>query len=221
MGSNSSSGGGGGNNKTYTSSREIGIMNQYKTPTQRALDTEKAKSEAFQQQGAYSTRRSLENTPSLVMKVIGPAISEPLQKNAIRTRKFFTDYVLGSGGKKNSLYAGMSKAQFEQLSVEKQNEIYSEYSKNRMSGTRDAYGREVRQEGGAIGSSGQVVQAPKVDLAPTTAEVSQSAATDVAEDNVLLRKRRTKAVGRSPTIMTGVTGTTGSLTLGKPSLLGR
>ena len=37
---------------------------------------------------------------------------------------------------------------------------------------------------------------------------------------VLLRKRKTKAKGRSPTIMTGVTGATGSLTLGKPSLLG-
>ena len=73
--------------------------------------------------------------------------------------------------------------------------------------------------GGAITSTGQVVQAPKV-ISPTTAEVSQSAATD-AEDPLYLRKKRTKAVGRSPTIMTGVTGITEGLTLGKPSLLGR
>ena len=73
--------------------------------------------------------------------------------------------------------------------------------------------------GGAIASTGQVVQAPKV-ISPTTAEVSQSAATD-AEDPLYLRKKRTKAVGRSPTIMTGVTGVTEGLTLGKPSLLGR
>jgi hypothetical protein len=88
----------------------------------------------------------------------------------------------------------------QQLSVEKQNKMYSEYSKNRMSGTRDAYGREIRggDGGGAIGTSGQVVQAPTV-TAPTTAEVSQSAAADAAEDNILLRKRRAKAVGRSPT----------------------
>jgi hypothetical protein len=46
--------------------------------------------------------------------------------------------------------------------------------------------------GGAIGTSGQVVQAPTV-TAPTTAEVSQSAAADAAEDNILLRKRRAKA----------------------------
>jgi len=74
-------------------------------------------------------------------------------------------------------------------------------------------------DGGATGTSGQVVQAPTV-TAPTTAEVSQSTATE-AEDPILLRKRKVKAKGRSPTIMTGVTGATGSLTLGKPSLLGR
>lgn len=74
--------------------------------------------------------------------------------------------------------------------------------------------------GGAMTTSGQVVQAPKVDAAPTTAEVSQVTATE-AEDPILLRKRKAKARGRSPTIMTGVTGATGSLTLGKPSLLGR
>ena len=220
MGSNSSSGGGGGNNNTYKTSREIGITTQYSKT--REQDIKKEKEKAFQEQGAYNTRRSLENTPSLITKILEPAISEPLQKNAIRTRNFFTDYVLGEGGKKNSLYAGMNKSQFEKLSVEKQNEMYSEYSKNRMSGTRDAYGREIRggDGGGAIGTSGQVVQAPTV-TAPTTAEVSQSAATDVDEDNILLRKRRAKAIGRSPTVMTGVTGATGSLTLGKPSLLGR
>tara|TARA_X000001382_G_scaffold11139_2_gene7592 strand:- start:351 stop:869 length:519 start_codon:yes stop_codon:yes gene_type:complete len=76
------------------------------------------------------------------------------------------------------------------------------------------------------GGGNQVVQAPTVPTipevtAPTTAEVSQSAATDTVEDSILLRKRKAKARGRSPTILTGVTGVTGSLTLGKPSLLGR
>ena len=74
--------------------------------------------------------------------------------------------------------------------------------------------------GGAIASSGQVVQAPEV-TAPTTAEVSQATTTDVVEDPIELRKRRVKARGKTPTIMTGVTGVTADLTLGKPSLLGR
>lgn len=67
----------------------------------------------------------------------------------------------------------------------------------------------------------QVVQSP------STAEVSQVTATDVTtpevekEDDITIRKRKAKARGRSPTILTGVTGVTGDLTLGKPSLLGR
>ena len=73
---------------------------------------------------------------------------------------------------------------------------------------------------GAATSGGVVVQAPQPVTSPTTAEVSQSTAAQ-AEDPILLRKRRTLARGRSPTIMTGVTGATGGLTLGKPSLLGR
>ena len=82
-------------------------------------------------------------------------------------------------------------------------------------------GGDGGNNGGAITSSGMVVQAPKVDIAPTTAEVSQSAATDVAEDDILLRKKRTKAIGRSVNILTASKGDTSNLTLGKPSLLGR
>ena len=103
---------------------------------------------------------------------------------------------------------------------------YEDYIRARSKGEVDAYGREISQTdrggngGGAIESTGQVVQAPQPVTSPTTAEVSQSAAAD-AQESLMLRKRRTLARGRSPTIMTGVTGATGSLTLGKPSLLGR
>lgn len=75
------------------------------------------------------------------------------------------------------------------------------------------------------GGGNQVVQSP------TVSEVSQVTQTEVTtpeiekpeekEDDILIRKRKTKARGRSPTILTGVTGVTGGLTLGKPSLLGR
>ena len=73
----------------------------------------------------------------------------------------------------------------------------------------------------------QVVTAPAQTMAtataPTNAEVSQSAAADASSmdiDDPLYKKRKTKRVGRSPTILTGVTGATGGLTLGKKSLLG-
>ena len=99
-----------------------------------------------------------------------------------------------------------------------------------LMGTSDYQGSTTRSSvgdtgrggdgGGAIGTSGQVVQAPTV-TSPTTAEVSQSAAAQAQED-ITLRKKKILAKGRSPTIMTSPKGTvTGSLTLGKPSLLGR
>ena len=59
----------------------------------------------------------------------------------------------------------------------------------------------------------------KIIKSPTTAEISQSSATDAAAyDN-----RKTKAKGRSMTIMTSSKGINknNTLTLGKPSLLGR
>jgi hypothetical protein len=214
------------NNNTYKTSREIGITTQYSKTRQQDIKEEKEK--AFQEQGAYNTRRSIENTSSPIVKIFGPGISEPLQKNAIRTRNYFTDYVLGEGGKKNSLYAGMNKSQFEELSVEKQNEMYSEYSKNRMSGKIDAYGREIRPEGG---KSATVLPLSSIDTSgkggiggPTKAEVSQSEAANADADTEANRLLKIKKKGRSQSIMTGskgVTKTSTDYSLGKKSLLGR
>ena len=100
-------------------------------------------------------------------------------------------------------------------------EDFKGYMTARGSGSIDAMGREI--VGGNGG--GQLVEKniggrTLLTTTPTTAEVSQSNAAQV-EDSEELRKKRVKAKGRSPTIMTGVTGVTGGLTLGKPSLLGR
>jgi hypothetical protein len=211
------------NNNTYKTSREIGLTTQYSKT--REQDIKKEKEKAFQEQGAYNTRRSIENTFSPIVKIFGPGISEPLQKNAIRTRNFFTDYVLGEGGKKNSLYAGMNKSQFEQLSVEKQNEMYSEYSKNRMSGTRDAYGREIRPEGaGAVGGTSTSSTGGADAFGPTFKVVEQSEAANADADTEANRLLKIKKKGRSQSIMTGskgVTKTSTDYSLGKKSLLGR
>ena len=101
-------------------------------------------------------------------------------------------------------------------------EDYKSYMSARGSGSIDAMGREVNNRDGG---GGQLVEKniggrTLLTTTPTTAEVSQSKAAQV-EDSEELRKKRVKAKGRSPTIMTGVTGITGGLTLGKPSLLGR
>ena len=60
----------------------------------------------------------------------------------------------------------------------------------------------------------RVTNIEKPIVTPTIAEVSQSQATDAYD------VRKTKAKGRSSTIITKPTGVSGDLTLGKPSLLG-
>jgi hypothetical protein len=213
MGSNSSSGGGGGGRTdggqmNSTTATKIGVGNINEKGKQTSPD-------AFRNRGAEKIKKGIK-TPSLAVNVAGAILSGPLQAGSKVTRDFFTDKVLGS---KN--YRGTTKKDFDSMSRSAQESMYKSYITGRTSGKTDAYGNTLSQgdNGGATGSSGQVVQAPTV-TAPTTAEVSQSTATD-AEDPILLRKRKVKAKGRSPTIMTGVTGATGSLTLGKPSLLGR
>jgi hypothetical protein len=201
-------------------------------------DAEQTRLENFQQGTINRTKDFIKESPVMGVKLLSPIAVYGADVNS----KFFTDKVLTSSKSKKNI--GYTQSEFAALTADQQNKVFSKYMSERQTGVRDAYGnlmpgvrieniahkkadgtmttREVvmRDNGGAMGSSGQVVQAPTV-TSPTTAEVSQSAAADAARDDLLLRKRRAKAVGRSPTIMTGVTGATGSLTLGRPSLLGR
>ncbi|ADD94121.1 hypothetical protein [uncultured phage MedDCM-OCT-S04-C1161] len=104
------------------------------------------------------------------------------------TRDFFRQKVLGS---KN--YKGTTKTEFDSMSRSAQESMYKSYITGRTSGKTDAYGNPISQSdnGGAIASSGQVVQAPAV-TAPTTAEVSQATTTDAAEDSLILRNEEQK-----------------------------
>ena len=173
---------------------------------------------SFKDRGALKIKRTTEKfpTPTLVI------VSKPLQAGSKITRDFFTNKVLGS---KN--YKDISKSDFEAMSASQQEQIYGDYSRSRLSGKTDAYGNPIRS--GDSSGGNQVVQAttqPSTTMAtataPTTAEVSQSAAADTAapEDDILYRKRKTKRAGRSLTILTSSSGASGGLTLGKPSLLG-
>lgn len=69
----------------------------------------------------------------------------------------------------------------------------------------------------SIGAVKQVSEppAPVSTPSPTTAEVSQSGATDMDAKGIKRRRR-----GRSPTILTGAAGVSEGATLGTPTLLG-
>jgi len=223
MGSPSAStGGGGGGNQQANARRLMTTTPNYSKPKKKSVtdgtlsdprekDDTAAKMDLFKNQGATN----IKNTP---MVGAGAILKPAFQAGSKITRDYFTSEVLGKGA-----YKGTSRQDFERMSRTAQESMYKGYITGRSSGKTDAYGREIISTGdggGATESSGVVVQAPKVETTPTESEVSQATTTD-AEDPILLRKRKAKAKGRSSTIMTGVTGVTGSLTLGKPSLLGR
>ena len=135
-----------------------------------------------------------------------------------------------NNGSNDTQVSGYEREIEKQKAKEKaQKEAFKQYSKENLNPTDNTqtinknkqnlaeHERMQRENRGG----NQVVQLP------STAEVSQVTATDVTtpevekEDDITIRKRKAKARGRSPTILTGVTGVTGDLTLGKPSLLGR
>ena len=77
-------------------------------------------------------------TPFLLFK----PLEGLLKKGSIKTRTFFTNSVLS---KKGVTYNGTkySKTEFQNLSVDKQNEIYGGYMEDRLSGKTDAYGNPI------------------------------------------------------------------------------
>ena len=147
-------------------------------------------------------------------------LTKPLQAGSKVTRNFFTDKVLGS---KN--FKGTSKSDFLDMSISQQESIYGDYIGGRQSGKTDAYGNTTNNQGGDGGNNTPTVIKKNIGgstiqtTAPTEAEVSQSEAANADAAALKVKKR-----GRSQSIMTsskGVTKTSSSYSLGKPSLLGR
>jgi hypothetical protein len=134
-------------------------------------------------------------------------------------REFFTNRVL----------KGTEKVNFGSLNSTEQENQYKGYMEKRLSGETDALGR-TKVQGTGGDPSNPINQATK--NAPTVAEVSQATATDATStmsaedaikkaDDIILRKKKTKAQGRSMTILKSAQGATDQgLTLGKRSLLG-
>ena len=172
--------------------------------------------DAFRNRGAEEIKKGIKGPPTI--RIAGAILSKPLQAGSKVTRDFFTDKVLGSKNYKN-----VSKTEFLSYNSKKQEMMYKNYIDKRTSGQTDAYGNTIQRDND--GGGNQVVTAPTevIAQAPTNAEVSQSEATDASSmdtSDPTYVKRKNKRKGRSPTILTGVTGATGGLTLGKKSLLG-
>lgn len=166
----------GSNNNTYQTSREIGLTTQ-NIKDQKARDKaiQEAKEQAFSDQRAYNVRRATDKGPPSV-RIATNILNKPLQKGAVYTGKFFTEKVLTSKYAKKNI--GYTKQEFDKLSVEKQNEVYSGYMSKRMSGETDAYGNVVaRGDGGGQTKTEAQIEAENVAAQKAAqAEADQAAA---------------------------------------------
>ena len=203
----STSGSGGGSG--YTPSREsYRTSSAYKAEAKKAAEIAKANKI---KQDMVDFKNYSYTSPKFIPSIIGTGLDKlGISKKAFEVNKsYYEKNVIG----KTNLATGKAYG----ASVDD----YKSYMSARGSGSIDAMGREiVGGNGGGALVEKNVGGRTLLTTSPTTAEVSQSNAAQV-EDSEELRKRRVKAKGRSPTIMTGVTGVTAGLTLGKPSLLGR
>jgi len=148
--------------------------------------------------------------PKFMPSVVGQVFTKLVGKKTFEVNKSYYERNVVGKAKPGGGFYGQSIDDFKG------------YMQGRGSGNVDAMGRTISNNdngGGSYVVEKNVGGRTLLTTTPTTAEVSQAKAAQV-EDSIELKKRRVKAKGRSPTIMTGVTGATGSLTLGKPSLLG-
>ena len=178
--------GGGSNNNTYKSSREIGLTTQYSKTREKDIAEEKA--QAFQDQRAYDVRRSTGKGPPSV-QVITNVLNKPLQKGAQYTGNFFTTKVLTSSKAKKNI--GYTKEEFDKLSVEKQNEVYSGYMENRMAGKTDAYGNQITT-GGDGGGQRQTKTQAQIEAENVAIQKAEQAEKDqaAAEQADAYKKKR-------------------------------
>ena len=112
------------------------------------------------------------------------AISSWTNKASVKTRTFFSDKVLKSKGVTHKgIHYG--KTTFENLSLEKQNEIYSGYMEGRMSGETDAYGNVNTNYGKGDGN-----QVRKTAVQIETESETETKKDDVAISEDEYKKRR-------------------------------
>ena len=201
--------GGGGDNNRETYRTTI-----YKKPIDPAVKkrNDLALKVAKQKKDAEAFKNMKYEPPKFVPSLVGSIFAKAVGEKTFNVNKsYYEKNVIGKAKPGGGFY-GESVDDFKG------------YMKGRGSGTVDAMGRTISNNndgGGSYVVEKNIGGNTILTETPTSAEVSQAKATEQVAEDEETRKRRVKAKGRSPTILTGVTGVTGGLTLGKPSLLGR
>jgi hypothetical protein len=194
----SSGGGGGGQNSNY---------NQYTAYTPAQVKSGKAKVTADITKDNATAFDNLKFTKKFTPSILGMTLNVTglAEKGFYANKAYYEKNVIGKNNFTKSI------------------DSYKDYMSKRGSGEIDAMGRTITngsgngntQPGITKNIGGSTIQT----TAPTTAEVSQSEATNSDAAALKVKKR-----GRSQSIMTssqGVTKTSPNYSLGKKSLLGR
>lgn len=201
------SGGGNDNRETYRTTT-------YKKPIDPAVKrrNDLALKVSKQKKDAEAFKNMKYEPPKFVPSIAGKIFSSLVGEKTFEVNKsYYEKNVIGKRRADGTFYSASP-------------EDFQNYMKGRTGGTLDAMGRTISNNdngGGQVVIEKNIGGRTILTQTPTSAEVSQAKATEQVAEDEETRKRRVKAKGRSPTILTGVTGVTGGLTLGKPSLLGR
>ena len=183
---------------------------------------------SFITEGANKSNKDINKMLPGGTKALASMAKPLLAKGAKYSRRAFENLVIGSE-KTKGIASTVTRKEWDSMGAAAKESLYSSYSKSRQSGKTDFYGRNVRQEGNGVFSNNGQIKISKLSTSPTTAELSQATSTDATDatdtnsvENILLKKKKTKARGRSMTILSSPRGVTSdeNLTLGKKSLLG-
>ena len=181
---------------------------------------------SFISEGANKSNRDIDKMPLSGTKLIATFLKEPLAKGAKYNRKAFANLVVGNT-KKGGIK--ISKEDWNSMSNDKKEEVFSKQQKARMAGQTDFYGRDISRDG-RTGKNKKSIEQPKVasqmdnsgvksDLITATGptDIEMANTTEMSEGEKLIARKRGK---KTKTILSSVTGDNTKATLSRKTLLG-
>jgi len=138
------------------------------------------------------------------------------------------EFMLDNYSKINKNYKLPDRAIFDKMDVKAQNKTYTAMRQNFALNNKNPLGEtQIGGDGGSAIAPLTTTTTTAAAMSPTKTEVSQATATDATantlQENLATKKKKTKAQGRSMTILTSSKGVTSDqgLTLSNKSLLGK
>ena len=177
---------------------------------------------SFISEGGNKSDKSIDKMLPGGAKILGTVFKGPLAKGAEYNRRSFVNLVVGNT-KKGGIR--ISKQDWNSMSDDEKEDIFSAHQKSRMDGNVDFYGRDISRDG-RTGKNKKSIEQPKVasqmdnsgvksDL--ITADKTAPTSVEMTQDEINVANKRGK---KTKTILTSVVGDKSNATLSKKVLLG-